>query len=103
LAGHSGILHGGMLGVLLDECLGRACFPLFPNQVGVTAKLEVSCKAAIRLPTIIVIQTNTEKVEGRKAWVNGRVTGLGSQDVLYATASALFIEPKDAYLMSRVV
>jgi len=28
LAGHRGILHGGLAGVLLDECLGRACFPL---------------------------------------------------------------------------
>jgi acyl-coenzyme A thioesterase PaaI-like protein len=103
LAGNSGILHGGMLDVLLHECLGRACFPLFPNQVGVTAKLEISYKAAICLPAIVMIQGNTEKVEGVKAWVNGSVTGLETQEVLYATATALFTEPKEAHLMSRLV
>lgn len=103
LAGHSGLLHGGMLGVLLDECLGRACFPLFPNQIGVTTKLEIVYKAAIRLPAIIQIQADTEKVDGRKAWVNGSVTGLRTPGVPFATAAAMFIEPKEAHLMSRVV
>lgn len=41
LAGHAGIVHGGMSAVLLDECMGRACFPRLPGKVAVTTKLEL--------------------------------------------------------------
>jgi len=103
LAGHSGILHGGLLGVLLDECLGRACFPLLPNRIGVTASLEISFKAPTNLPCVILIQAETEKVEGRKAWVKATVKMLGTSKVLVATATAYFIEPKSVMSMKEIL
>ena len=49
LCGHPGIIHGGLLGTLLDEGLARCCFPALPNKVGVTASLNISYKAQLRL------------------------------------------------------
>lgn len=103
LAGHSGIMHGGLLAVLLDECMGRACFSLLPNRVAVTASLDISYRAPMQVPGVIVIQAATAMVEGRKAYVNANVNKLGTSDVLIATATALFIEPQDADLMKKLM
>ena len=103
LAGHSGIMHGGLLAVLLDECMGRACFSLLPNRIAVTASLNISYRAPMQVPGVIVIQAATETVEGRKAYVNANVKKLGTSDVLIATATALFIEPQGADLMKKLM
>lgn len=103
LAGHSGMMHGGLLAILLDECLGRACFPLLQNQVAVTASLEIAYRAPMHLPGMISIEARTDKVDGRKAWVTASVKRLGASEVQIATANALFIEPKEAGFMKKLM
>lgn len=102
LAGHAGLLHGGVVSMLLDEAMGRACFPLLPEQVGVTVRMEISYQAPISLDSIILIRAHTEKVEGRKAWTEATIedpdTGL-----VYVKATGHFVQPRWAANMSKVL
>ena len=102
LAGHSKLVHGGLIAVLLDECMGRACFPRLIGKVAVTAKLELSYKSPITVNSVVIIRADTIKVEGRKAWVEARVED-ARQGTLLVEAKGLFIEPKWAAEMARVL
>ncbi|EOA82064.1 uncharacterized protein SETTUDRAFT_141992 [Exserohilum turcica Et28A] len=112
LCGHPGIVHGGLLATLLDEGLARCCFPVLPNKVAVTASLKIDYKAPCMAGQIVVLHAETTKAEGRKAWVKGRLETLpkpedwqeGKKDGIVLTqAEALFIEPRQAAQMKRVV
>jgi 3'-phosphoadenosine 5'-phosphosulfate synthase len=104
LCGHPGIVHGGLIATIIDEGLARCCFPTLPNKVGMTASLKLDYRAPMPTDRYIVLRATTTKVEGRKAWVEGRVEtllteeeiALGQKAVVYAEASALFIEPRQA-------
>lgn len=99
ICGHPGIIHGGMLATLLDEGLARCCFPALPNKVGVTANLNVDYRAPAMADSYVVLRAETTKVDGRKAWVEGRIETLptdGKAPVVLVEAKALFIEPKQA-------
>jgi acyl-coenzyme A thioesterase PaaI-like protein len=98
LCGHPGIIHGGLLATLLDEGLARCCFPALPNKVGVTASLKIDYRKPCMAGQYVVMKAETTKVEGRKAWVTGRLETLpaeGEGEVL-VEAEALFIEPRQA-------
>ena len=73
LCGHVGIIHGGMLATMLDEGLARCCFAALPSKVGVTARLEIDFRKPTKSDGFVVLKARTVKVEGRKAWVKGRV------------------------------
>ena len=99
LCGHVGMVHGGMLGTMLDEGLARCCFAKLPNKIGVTASLNINYRAPVKAGSFVVLKAKTKKVEGRKAWVEGRIETLGEGEEpgqLLAEATALFIEPKYA-------
>lgn len=100
LCGHMGIIHGGFLATMLDEGLARCCFPVLPFNIGMTAKLEINYKAPARADQYLVLRATTVKVEGRKAWVEGHIETLptqeGEEPVVLVTASALFISPRQA-------
>jgi acyl-coenzyme A thioesterase PaaI-like protein len=108
LCGHPGIVHGGLLATLLDEGLARCCFPALPNKVAVTASLKIDYKAPCMAGQVVVLRAETTKVEGRKAWVVGRLETLvdedkGEKSVVLTHGEALFIEPRQAASMRRVV
>lgn len=108
LCGHPGIVHGGLLATLLDEGLARCCFPALPNKVAVTASLKIDYKAPVMAGQIVVLKAETTKVEGRKAWVKGRLETLadeakGEKPIVLTEGEALFIEPRQAASMKRVV
>ncbi|PWY81994.1 thioesterase family protein [Aspergillus heteromorphus CBS 117.55] len=97
LCGHPGIVHGGLLATLLDEAMGRCCFPALPNKVGVTANLNLDYRRPAMAGNYAVLRAETVKVEGRKAWVEGRIETLpeeGKEPAVLVEANALFIEPK---------
>jgi 3'-phosphoadenosine 5'-phosphosulfate synthase len=103
LCGHQGIIHGGFLATMLDEGLARCCFPVLPHNIGMTAKLEVNYKAPAVADQYLVLRAKTVKVEGRKAWVEGHIETLpedGKEPVVLATASALYISPRQASVSS---
>lgn len=108
LCGHPGIVHGGLLATLLDEGLARCCFPALPNKVAVTASLNITYKAPVMAGQVVVLRAETTKVEGRKAWVKGWLETLvdeekGEKPVRLTEGEALFIEPRQAAQMRRVV
>jgi acyl-coenzyme A thioesterase PaaI-like protein len=120
LCGHPGFVHGGLLSVLFDEVFARCVSAAFPSGLGMTANLNVDFRKPALPDRMYVLRTETVKVEGRKAWVEGRMTylplslplcsmesgaivpdaGLLREDsegaVMVAEAKALFIEPKFA-------
>ena len=99
LCGHPGIIHGGLLATILDEGMARCCFAALPNKVGLTASLTLNYKAPLSANTYVCMRAKTTKVEGRKAWVEGRIESLvgeGEAPVIHVEASALFIEPRQA-------
>lgn len=106
LSGHPGIVHGGLLATLLDEGLARCCFPALPNRIGVTANLNIDYRAPVMADNYVVLRATTTKVEGRKAWVEGRLETLPEGDeepVVLVEAKALFIEPKFASVRSLLL
>ncbi|KAI1764040.1 Thioesterase/thiol ester dehydrase-isomerase [Hypoxylon sp. FL1150] len=105
LCGHPGIIHGGLLATLLDEGLARCCFAALPHKVGMTANLNINYRAPAPANSYIVLKATTTKVEGRKAWVEGRIetlVGEGEKPVVLAEATALFVSPKQAAMMMNV-
>lgn len=99
MCGHPGIVHGGLLATLLDEGMARCCFPALPNGIGVTANLNIDYRKPAPADSYAVLRAETVKVEGRKAWVEGRIETLpeeGKEPVVLVEAKALFIEPKHA-------
>jgi 3'-phosphoadenosine 5'-phosphosulfate synthase len=99
VSGHPGIVHGGLLATILDEGLARCCFPALPNQVGVTANLQINYKKPTKADQYLVLKATTTKVEGRKAFVEGHVETMpddGEEPEILVSANALFIEPKHA-------
>lgn len=97
VSGHPGIVHGGLLATILDEGLARCCFPALPNQVGVTANLQINYKKPTKADQYLVLKARTTKVEGRKAFVEGHVETMpddGEEPEILVSANALFIEPK---------
>lgn len=102
LAGHAGIVHGGVSAALLDECMCRACFPRLPAKIAVTAKLEVEYKAPVPVGSTVVIRAETVRVEGRKAYVSAWVEDAKGKGGLYVRAEGLFVEPRWAGEMASI-
>lgn len=120
LCGHPGIIHGGLLATLLDEGLARCCFQALPHGIGVTANLRIDYRKPVMAEGYYVLRARTDRVEGRKAWVEGWIERLGDggEEIgdmggvrgveegkskgqvdgrqRLVEAQALFIEPKNA-------
>lgn len=118
LCGHPGFVHGGLLSVLFDEVFARCVSAAFPSGLGMTANLSVDFRKPALPDRLYVLRAQTVKVEGRKAWVEGRMVCLpfaagladagravpekelleetGEGAVMVAEAKALFVEPKFA-------
>ncbi|KAK4188330.1 HotDog domain-containing protein [Podospora australis] len=105
LCGHMGIIHGGYLATMLDEGLARCSFSVLPFNIGMTAKLEINYKAPAMADQYLVLRATTVKVDGRKAWVEGHIETLpteeGQQPTVLVTASALFVSPKQASVRTK--
>ncbi|KAF2967171.1 hypothetical protein GQX73_g6358 [Xylaria multiplex] len=105
LCGHPGIIHGGLLATMLDEGLAWCCFAALPHNMGVTANLNINYRSPAKADSYVVLRATTTKVEGRKAWVEGRIETLvdeGETPVVLAEATALFVSPKQAALMTNI-
>jgi uncharacterized protein (TIGR00369 family) len=98
VCGHPGVVHGGLVATLFDEALAGACFRALPGGTGMTARLEVDYRKPVRAGQFLVVRCEVESIEGRKAWVKGRletVTEGGEEGVLLAEGKALYVAPKN--------
>ncbi|KFX98319.1 hypothetical protein O988_04421 [Pseudogymnoascus sp. VKM F-3808] len=104
LAGWPGVVHGGLLATLLDECLARTGMGGLEGGVGVTARLELGYKRPVKSAGWCVVRSWMEEegeVNGngsskRKAWVKGRVEDLGG--TVYTEGRALYVVPRKVKL-----
>ncbi|ORY47194.1 HotDog domain-containing protein [Leucosporidium creatinivorum] len=99
LCGHEGVVHGGLLGTVLDESLGRTALLALPTNIGVTATLSLAYKKPTFANQFVVIKTQLVEVKGRKAWVEGRIESLEGE--VLVEAKALFVEPRMAKFLDN--
>ncbi|KAF9971974.1 hypothetical protein BGZ73_004958 [Actinomortierella ambigua] len=92
LCGHPGIVHGGLLGTLLDEITAYTALPNLPGKTGFTANLNINYRHPTIANQFIVADSVLDSQEGRKAFVKASLKTLNG--TLLADATALFIAPK---------
>ncbi|KAE8158104.1 HotDog domain-containing protein [Aspergillus tamarii] len=94
LDGHSGILHGGMAGAILDETLGLTVSLHLTSHPkhglsGMTASLHVTYRAPVLTPSTVVVRTWVGVREGRKWVCRGQI--VDGDGVILTEGEALFV------------
>ncbi|KEF57001.1 uncharacterized protein A1O9_07191, partial [Exophiala aquamarina CBS 119918] len=75
--------------------MGLACSPLLPEKVAVTAHIELDYRNPIKANSVILVRAETERIEGRKAWVKGSVEAVGENNgQVLVESRALFVQPR---------
>ncbi|UFS58133.1 PaaI family thioesterase [Subtercola endophyticus] len=92
--GPPGFVHGGISALIFDELLGTAMARA--GRWGMTAQLTVDYRRALPLDTELTMKAAVSSTEGRKTWIEGSIAVSSQPDVVFATASALFIQPRQA-------
>ncbi|XP_045402951.1 acyl-coenzyme A thioesterase THEM4 isoform X2 [Lemur catta] len=89
LEGMPGFLHGGAIATIIDTTLGVSA--AIAGGTVMTANLNINFKRPIPLCSVVVINTQLDKVEGRKFFVSGNVQS-ADEKTLYSEATSLFIK-----------
>ncbi|KAJ8101061.1 HotDog domain-containing protein [Lipomyces tetrasporus] len=98
LSGFPGIVHGGLIGALLDEALARAAILPLPGQSAVTANLNINYRAPTFTNQVIAIHSHVTDFTTSKSLVAGRVESAHGH--LLAEATGVFLVPKKYNLKS---
>ncbi|KAM6168255.1 acyl-coenzyme A thioesterase THEM4 [Erethizon dorsatum] len=88
LQGAPGFTHGGAIATIIDSTLGTCA--LRAGGVVMTANLNINYKRPIPLCSVVVINSQLDKVEGRKFFVSCNVRSV-DEETLYSEATSLFI------------
>lgn len=96
LNGHEGVVHGGILALLIDDTMGYA-FEAMDVPHAVTANLHIDYRLPVPAGTLIIIKVFFVKREGRKIYYKAEITCPKDSSKLYAEASSLFIIPREHY------
>ncbi|PGH07025.1 hypothetical protein GX51_02065 [Blastomyces parvus] len=101
VSGFRDTVHGGVLATLLDETLSN-CVEAFRQDMPVnggedrprlyTAKLQVSFRAPVETPGVIIVKAWFKGVEGRKWFLEGQV--VGEDGTVRAKAESLWVMEK---------
>ncbi|OJD22843.1 hypothetical protein ACJ73_05807 [Blastomyces percursus] len=101
LSGFRDTVHGGVLATLLDETLSN-CVEAFRQDMPVnggedrprlyTAKLQVSFRAPVETPGVIIVKAWFKGLEGRKWFLEGQV--VGEDGKVKAEAESLWVMEK---------
>lgn len=88
------MVHGGALGTVIDENLGRAAIRHFPARTGVTANLDINYRAPVNSEMFYTLHTtlNQDRSTDRKAFTKCEVRDLAGQ--LCVEATGVFVVPK---------
>ena len=86
---------------MLDEVFSRCISASFPSGLGMTANLNIDYRKPALPDRLYVLTAETVRVEGRKAYVEGKITMLlenetEGEKVVVTEGKALFVEPKFA-------
>jgi uncharacterized protein (TIGR00369 family) len=91
--GGGGMAHGGIIAVLLDEAMGKAC--RFRDARAVTAQLTVDYLKPIDVEQEIIVEAFEEQQSGRNLFMVGEIRNLAG-DVL-ARGKARFVVVRQAH------
>jgi acyl-coenzyme A thioesterase PaaI-like protein len=93
LNGHGGVVHGGIISLLLDSSMGFAYVGLLKDskEIAVTANLEIDFRAPLNEGSEAVIRVYLDKIEGRKIFFSAVLENKDGS-VVYAHARSLFLK-----------
>ncbi|KAK9461444.1 HotDog domain-containing protein [Lipomyces oligophaga] len=100
LCGFPGIVHGGLLAAILDECLARAAILPLPGHSAVTANLTINYRAPTFADQLLVIESHVTENTDKKSLVSAEIRS--PQGVLLAESTGVFVVPKKYKLASLV-
>lgn len=88
------VVHGGALGTVIDENLGRAAIRHFPARTGVTANLDINYRAPVFSGNFYTLHSAVDQTRStdRKAFATCEVRDLGGR--VCVEASGIFVVPK---------
>jgi acyl-coenzyme A thioesterase PaaI-like protein len=105
LNGHPGVIHGGLLALLIDDVLGFG-FKAAGVDMAMTANLNINYLAPVPANTTILINAYLDRREGRKLYwqvlvTNNNAAVVADDDdddphntVVYCNATSLYIIPR---------
>lgn len=104
VCGHPGVVHGGIVALLLDDAMGVACSVAscseLPNtdtelqRTGVTASMSIQYKRPCPVDHPLEIEAHLEKVEGRKRFMRSVLRVQDDATQVLAEGESLYILPK---------
>lgn len=97
--GYPGIVHGGLLTLVVDELLGYAFFAHGVSKA-FTANLNINFRQPVRTHSSVIIRIQLDKQEGRKLFFKGQMTSPDGTK-LYLECTSLFIIPKDVFEQTK--
>jgi len=99
LNGHVGIVHGGILSLVVDDLCGFA-FEAIGVPYAVTASLKLDYRSPVPESTTTKITIQLHKREGRKLYWTVQMTSLDGTR-LYVEATSLYIVPRSAAVSTQ--
>lgn len=119
ISGHINVMHGGVVATILDEGMGilqaanyerdhmsavgqgKALGELPENPASYTAEMKIKYLQPVHTPGALMVTARYLKREGRKEWLYAEIKqregideDYDGDEVVCATAEALFVEPK---------
>ena len=95
LDGHKGILHGGVLSLIMDQA-SSICAVMTAGPTAVTAEMTLRYRKSVPLPSVVLCRTVVIRREGRKLWTRGTIEdGAG---MVYCDAESTFFMKKSEKL-----
>jgi uncharacterized protein (TIGR00369 family) len=89
--GSMGILHGGIIAVLLDEAMGKLC--RLNDVRAVTAELNVEYLRPIHVDQEIVVEAFEQNREGRQMYHQGEIRDAGGKVLARGRGRFVVIDP----------
>jgi uncharacterized protein (TIGR00369 family) len=90
--GSYGILHGGIIAVLLDEAMGKVC--RLSDVRAVTAELNVEFLRPIRVDQEIIVEAHQTKREGRELFHHGEIREVSGRVLARGRGRFVIIDPE---------
>ncbi|XP_034356172.1 acyl-coenzyme A thioesterase THEM4 [Arvicanthis niloticus] len=88
LQGAPGFVHGGAIATIIDITTGMCAIA---EGVAMTANLNINYKKPIPLLSVVVVNSQLQKIEGRKLFISCTIQSI-DEKTLYTEATALFIK-----------
>lgn len=102
LNGHGGVVHGGIISLLLDSSMGFAYVGLLEDskEIAVTANLKIDFRAPLNEGSEAVIRVYLDRIEGRKIFFSAVLENKDGS-VVYAHARSLFLKIDKSKVMKK--